>query len=145
MHNSRLPRPAVPKTASCDWEDDDAARSAVDGLLRARIPASVADMLRVAGDALGCLIQDALLPSLGAPGFQIHVTRRGDASPIIVMNGYWNIKMTLCPVKAGARDVRPKVFRDQGLLDVDSIAIAQHRHRRLMRRSAAMARKSLPP
>jgi FixJ family two-component response regulator len=74
-------------------------------------------------DRPGCLILDVRMPGSSGLDLQHHLTRSGDAKPIIFLTGHGDIPMTVQAMKAGAVDFLTKPVRDQTLLDAVTTGI----------------------
>jgi FixJ family two-component response regulator len=79
----------------------------------------------------GCLILDVRMPGSSGLDLQNHLTRSGNAKPIIFLSGHGDIPMTVQAMKAGAVDFLTKPFRDQTLLDAVALAHERDRAQRL--------------
>jgi FixJ family two-component response regulator len=118
-------------------DDDEAVRTALDGLLRSvghavqQFPSTQAFQALLSLELSGCLILDVRLPGVGGLDFQQTMNDAEISLPIIFITGYGDIPMCVRAMKAGAVDFLSKPFRDQDLLDAVQIALEKDRARRL--------------
>lgn len=118
----------------CVIDDDEDARVALDGFLRAsgyevRCFASPDEFLQSSEDA-SCLILDVRLEDADGLDFQEQLLRSDIAIPVILMTGYGDIPMSVRGMKAGAVDFLPKPVAEADLLAAVGEAIARDRTRR---------------
>ena len=118
----------------CIIDDDEDARIALDGFLRAsgyevRCFASPDEFLQSSEDA-SCLILDVRLKDADGLDFQEQLLKSDIAVPVILMTGYGDIPMTVRGMKAGAVDFLPKPVAETDLLAAVGEAIARDRARR---------------
>ena len=118
----------------CVIDDDEDARIALDGFLRASgyevsCFASPDEFLQSSEDA-SCLILDVRLKDADGLDFQEQLLKSDIAIPVILMTGYGDIPMTVRGMKAGAVDFLPKPVAVADLLAAVGEAIARDRVRR---------------
>jgi FixJ family two-component response regulator len=114
-------------------EDDAAARSAMETLLRSvglRVEAfgSATEFLqRRSADGPCCLVLDVRLPGMSGLELQRHLRQAGVNIPIIFITGHGDIPMSVEAMKAGAVEFLTKPFRGQELLDAIHNALERNR------------------
>ena len=114
-------------------DDDPAMREPIGGLLRsvglqARLLASVDEFLNAGrSDGSACLVLDVRLPGRSGLDFQRELAAANIQLPIIFINGYGDIPMSVRAMKDGAIEFLTKPFRDQELLDAIQLGIARDR------------------
>jgi len=114
-------------------DDDTAARSAMESLLRSvgllvETFGSPAEFLRrSAAECPCCLVLDVRLPGMSGLELQRHLRSARSNIPIIFITGHGDIPMSVEAMKAGAVEFLTKPFRGQDLLDAIHNAIERNR------------------
>jgi len=86
--------------------------------LRACLHPSAEDFLEAYDPTLpGCIILDIRMPGTSGVTLQKLLSERGSTHPIIFLTAHADVQTTVDVMKAGARDLIQKPFREQQLLD----------------------------
>ena len=113
-------------------DDDEAVRSATQGLLRsmgyaAHTFASAEDFLASAeAERAACVITDVQMPGMSGPELQRVLCARRPGLPIIFITAFPEDRIREQVMAAGAADMLGKPFDGQALVDCVAAALAAH-------------------
>ena len=114
-------------------DDDPSIRTAVARLLgsvglRAEgYPSAEAVLDRLTSNDAGCVVLDIRMPGPSGLDLQASLAAKGVRLPILFLTGHADVPITVRAMKAGAREVLTKPFRDQDLLDAVGQALEEDR------------------
>jgi FixJ family two-component response regulator len=114
-------------------DDDPSIRTAVARLLgsvglRAEgYPSAEAVLDRLTSSDAGCVVLDIRMPGPSGLDLQASLAAKGVRLPILFLTGHADVPITVRAMKAGAREVLTKPFRDQDLLDAVGQALEEDR------------------